>query len=151
MKTLMKITIKIYINQKYRALNRKYFKKSFFVNSLTINTKNGNFLISAISKNGRTKSQSFRMNSFSKINNQIFNKFFHTPITVQSENCNQIIKMYYKELDDYVFIKEILNIIESKLKPSKVIQNYEKGLINEFYSYFVNLSLNLQFLDQELF
>ena len=63
-----KITIKAYRHYKRREFNQKYFRKVTYVDSLTLNTKTGNFttLNYSVGKKG-TKTTLFRTNSFSNL------------------------------------------------------------------------------------
>lgn len=66
-----KVTIKIYIGHKFRRFNSIYFKKSFRVFSITINTKTGNFTTAIISKTKVGNNTRFRINSFGDLNNML--------------------------------------------------------------------------------
>lgn len=66
-----KITIKIYVGHKFRRFNCIYFKKTFRVFSITINTKTGNFTTAIVSKNKVGNNTRFRVNSFGDLNNML--------------------------------------------------------------------------------
>jgi hypothetical protein len=149
-----KLTIKVYVNSKYRRLNHIYFKKTFYVKSLTINLKTGNFTIGEISKRGKTSSKRFRINCFSHLKNflllsgtpfKLGNSFMETNSTLYDEyveNLNDIEFMNVvwktlgfnipkRECDQRLFFDEMIKFFVER-KKIKVPDNYENLLI-KFY------------------
>ena len=59
-----KLTIKIYHQIKSRRFNNIYFKKSFYVYSITFNTRTGNFTTLIMQKSAKISSKQFRTNCF---------------------------------------------------------------------------------------
>lgn len=59
-----KITIKVYRHNSHRAFNNIYFKKSTSVESVTFNTKTGNFTTLSMNKSGKKTTKTFRTNNF---------------------------------------------------------------------------------------
>ncbi len=109
-----KITIKAYRHTKHRYFNNKYFKKNTFVESLTINTKTGNFtlLSYSIGRKG-SKKRVFRTNSFNFLKNGFLNgpdgpfRFLRNHFTTHQKIDDELSKY----MNDYEFnfaIKEIL-------------------------------------------
>lgn len=93
-----KITIKIYHGIKYRRFNSIYFRKSYHVSSLTINTKTGNFITLDKSKNGNKTSSKFRTNCFMQLNNSVITD--HSFLNVRKK-FNKTSRLYNQMLDAF--------------------------------------------------
>ncbi len=109
-----KITIKSYRHSKHRYFNCKYFKKNTFIESLTINTKTGNFttLSCSIGRKGIKKTL-FRTNSF----NQLKNVFINGPdgpfrfLRNHASTYKQLLPDFSKYMDDFEFNNKIKDIL----------------------------------------
>lgn len=108
-----KVTIKLYRHEKYRKFNSIYFRKSFSVQSVTINTVTGNFTTLTMGKSSKSNSQTFRTNCFQSLFNLIGGTSF---FSVKSKLCNKQSRIYQEfqdSFDDITFtskIQEALNI-----------------------------------------
>lgn len=135
-----KITIKLYRQDKHRGFNCIYFKKSFMVQSVTINMVTGNFTtLNLTSRGGRNaqKSQTFRTNSFQSLHNLITGASF---FTIKSKMINEYSRLYgdyQNSFDDILFttkIQESLGIengfVDYSLDPTK--------FVNDLLNFFVN-------------
>lgn len=109
-----KITIKAYRHSKHRFFNCKYFKKNTFIESLTINTKTGNFttLTCSIGRKG-IKKTTFRTNSFNHLKNSFINgpdgpfRFLRNHTSVYGEPVMEL----SKKMNDYEFNKKIKDVL----------------------------------------
>ena len=66
-----KITLKLYRHTKYRGFNSIYFRKTTSVQSLTYNTKTGNFTTLNMEMMPKKNSKHFRTNNFNSLENII--------------------------------------------------------------------------------
>ena len=66
-----KITLKLYRHSKYRGFNSIYFRKTTSVQSLTYNTKTGNFTTLNMEMMPKKSSKHFRTNNFNSLENVI--------------------------------------------------------------------------------
>lgn len=127
-----KVTIKIYIGQKFRKFNCIYFKKTFTVFSITINLKTGNFTTALISKNKKTTTKKFRVNSFNDVK-FVVRGIFSTAPYIQS---NSRLKNEFNEnFNDLVFTSKIQNTLSIDLgcvSYSKMDDLFMKDLIGVF-------------------
>lgn len=107
-----KVTIKIYIGHKFRRFNSIYFKKSFRVFSITINTKTGNFTTANISKTKIGNNTRFRVNSFGDLNNMLGSLLtVKGYITDDSRLKNQ----FDETFNDLIFTTKIQNTLSVDL------------------------------------
>lgn len=127
-----KVTIKIYIGQKFRKFNSIYFKKMFTVYSITINLKTGNFTTALITKNKKTTNKKFRVNTFNDVK-FIMRGIFSTSSYVQS---NSRLKNEFNEtFNDLVFTSKVQNTLSIDLgcvSYSKMDNLFMKDLIGVF-------------------
>ena len=107
-----KVTIKIYIGHKFRRFNSIYFKKSFRVYSITINTKTGNFTTAIISKTKLGKNTRFRVNSFNDLGNML-----GSLLTVKGHisDDSRLKKQFDETFDDLIFTSKIQNTLSIDL------------------------------------
>ena len=107
-----KITIKIYVGHKFRRFNCIYFKKTFRVFSITINTKTGNFTTANISKTKIGNNTRFRVNSFGDLNNML-----GSLLTVKGyiSDDSRLKNQFDKTFDDLLFTTKIQNTLSIDL------------------------------------
>ena len=130
-----KITIKLYRHDKHRGYNCIYFRKSYTVQSITINTVTGNFTTLYKQDGKRIKRQTFRTNSFQylfsiSLGTSFFNikKYFGERSRIYNEHQNAF--------NDELFtskIQELFGIENGILNYSK----NEEGFINDIMNFFV--------------
>jgi len=131
-----KVTLKLYKNIKSRKFNCKHFRKMFSVISLTINTNTGNFTIGNITKNGKITEKSFRVNNFSKLGTDFFNKILH-PNIIKTKINESVFDEYIKILNNTELINSVLELFESQKKLVSNSKNYSTELFREFLRYFI--------------
>lgn len=153
-----KLTIKIYQQLKSRRFNNIYFKKSFFVYSITFNLRTGNFTTLIMQKTPNIASKQFRTNCFfslhsilSKDNGIISNHNSYDRM-VDNKTKREILL----SLDNKTFCEKINEVLELgcpnphtwpeknddlikrviekfvTLKKIKVPNNYEKLLVSAY-------------------
>ena len=107
-----KITIKIYIGHKFRRFNCIYFKKTFRVFSITINTKTGNFTTANISKTKIGNNTRFRVNSFGDLNNML-----GSLLTVKGyiSDDSRLKNQFNETFNDLIFTTKIQNTLSIDL------------------------------------
>ena len=132
-----KITFKTYQSTKNRTFNCIYFKKSFNVNSVTVNLKTGNFITLSISKNGKKKTQVFRTNHFDSII-RIINSYNLFKMSSTLSRDSKLHDEFKKSFNNEIFtktLKEVFNI-ESDVKD---YGNDTMDFYNDFMGIFINL------------
>jgi len=131
-----KVTIKIYHGHKGRKFNSIYFKKSFYVISLTINVKTGNFTILEKQHGGKKKVQRFVTNSFQSLYNSV----------VRTGSFLNIMKSVPKNSRLYNEIEEVFNDIQFSTKIQEALDvdfgcvnysNNHENLIKDLMSMFI--------------
>ena len=127
-----KITIKIYIGHKFRRFNCIYFKKTFRVFSITINTKTGNFTTANISKTKVGNNTRFRVNSFGDLNNML-----GSLLTVKGyiSDDSRLKNQFDETFDDLLFTTKIQNTLSIDLGCVSYAKNnslFSKDLIKLF-------------------
>jgi hypothetical protein len=124
-----KVTIKIYNQTKNRGFNSKFFKKSFSVHSLTINTVTGNVTALSMSNSAKRKIQSFRTNSFGSINEILKNIGLIDSRGGYIDKTSRVYPEYLKMFDTDIFLKTIYETLEL---PGDDIEDIEESLIQKF-------------------
>ena len=127
-----KITIKIYIGHKFRRFNCIYFKKTFRVFSITINTKTGNFTTANISKTKVGNNTRFRVNRFGDLNNML-----GSLLTVKGyiSDDSRLKNQFDETFDDLLFTTKIQNTLSIDLGCVSYAKNnslFSKDLIKLF-------------------
>lgn len=117
-----KVTIKIYHGSKYRKFNSIYFKKSYHVFSVTINTKTGNFTILEKSKNGRNSNSKFRTNSFMMLNNTAISNYSFFNVAKNFKKKSRLYNEMINSFNDVEFTSKIHELLFGN-KP-KLFVNY---------------------------
>jgi hypothetical protein len=113
-----KVTIKVYHGYRNRKFNSIYFTKNYYVISLTINLKTGNFTIFEKQK-GKKPSQRFVTNGFQTL---------HTAVTKTNSFFN-VLKTINKNSRLYDDIVEIFNNIEFSTKIQEAL-DIDFGCVN---------------------
>jgi hypothetical protein len=114
-----KVTIKIYHGYKNRKFNSIYFTKSFYVISLTINLKTGNFTILEKEKSGKKNIQRFITNGFQTLNAAVSKTHsFFNPM----KSINKKSRLYDE-------ISETFNNVEFSIKIQEAL-DVDFGCIN---------------------
>ena len=109
-----KVTIKIYQSKKHRGFNCIYFKKSFSVDSITINLKTGNFTTAHITKNGKASSKQFRTNSFTSVERIVtMNSFFVLKNLISQSS--RLYSEFESTFDNVEFTTKILEVLGIEL------------------------------------
>ena len=106
-----KVTIKLYTSRKSRGYNCIYFKKSFTVDSITINLKTGNFTTAHISKTGgKMSSKQFRTNSFISVERVVsYGSFFVLRNLISSSS--RLHSEFESIFDNIEFTTKILEVL----------------------------------------
>ncbi len=105
-----KLTIKLYVQTKTRGFNCIYFRKKYEVQSVTINLKTGNFVITNITKTGKTNSKNFKTNSFRLLKSLITGRSFFEPKNYVPTN-SRVYGEFFKIFDDVKFTGVIKNVL----------------------------------------
>lgn len=102
-----KITIKVYSGFKSRGFNCIYFKKSFRVESITINLSTGNFTTCSINKRGKTNNTKLRCNSFMSLQQMLFNA--DNPFAVKNmiKSNSRVREEFLSSFDNEIFTSKI--------------------------------------------
>ncbi len=109
-----KVTIKLYVSKKHRGYNCIYFKKSFSVDSITINLKTGNFTTAHITKNGKASSKQFRTNSFTSVERIVtMNSFFVLKNLISQSS--RLYSEFESTFDNVEFTTKILEVLGIEL------------------------------------
>ena len=103
-----KITIKIYRQVKVRDANHIYYHRSFYINSLTINLKTGNFTVTAISKNRKESTKKFRTNNFTELHELLVMSYGFIRYGSPRNNLNT---EFNEKFSDYEFDTAISNAL----------------------------------------
>lgn len=134
-----KITIKIYHGSKYRMFNSIYFKKSYHVVSLTINTKNGNFIVLEKSKSGRRTSSKFRTNSFMLLNNVSITNHSFFNVHNKFKKTSRLYREMISAFDNVQFTSKIQEyLFGEKLKSHANYTTNPNNFIIDFIPYFID-------------
>ena len=114
-----KLTIKIYHQIKSRRFNNIYFKKSFYVYSITFNTRTGNFTTLIMQKSAKISSKQFRTNCFFSLH------------SILSKD-NGIISNHnsYDKMIDHKTKTEILQALDNKIFCEKINEVLDLGSPN---------------------
>lgn len=136
-----KITIKSYRHSKHRYFNCKYFKKNTFIESLTINTKTGNFttLSCSIGRKG-VKKTLFRTNSFNQLKNVFINgpdgpfKFLRNHITTYNK---ELLPDFSKYMNDFEFNSKIKDVLGFNSFLFGNGSHFKEYLYGQFIEWFV--------------
>ncbi|MEY4571701.1 MAG: PcfJ-like protein [Bacteroidota bacterium] len=114
-----KVTIKIYHGYRNRKFNSIYFTKHYYVISLTINLKTGNFTLLEKQKGGKKSTQRFVTNGFQTL---------HTAVT-KTQSFFNILKTINKNSRLYDDISETFNNVEFSTKIQEAL-DIDFGCIN---------------------
>ena len=114
-----KVTIKIYNGHRGRKFNSIYFTKSYYVVSLTLNLKTGNFTLLEKQHGGKKKSQRFVTNSFQSLYNTVVKSISFLDVM---KNISKTSRLYYE-------IGEVFNNIEFSTKIQEAL-DVDFGCVN---------------------
>jgi hypothetical protein len=114
-----KLTVKIYQQIKGRRFNNIYFKKSFYVYSITFNLRTGNFTTLIMQKSAKISSKQFRTNCFFSLH------------SILSKD-NGIISNHntYDKMIDHETKAEILQTLDNKIFCQKLNEVLDLGSPN---------------------
>lgn len=132
-----KLTIKLYAQTKSRGFNCIYFRKSYNVQSLTVNLKTGNFTIANITKTGKRNLKSFKVNSFRLLKNLISGRSFFEPKNYISKTSS-VYNEFEKIFNDKLFTNKIKECLDIQSPNSNYSLNPDLFLI-DFVNKFVTL------------
>jgi hypothetical protein len=114
-----KVTIKVYHGYRNRKFNSIYFTKHYYVVSLTINLKTGNFTLLEKQKGGKKSSQRFVTNGFQTLNNAV----------TKTQSFFNVMKTINKNSRLYDEISETFNNVEFSTKIQEAL-DIDHGCIN---------------------
>jgi hypothetical protein len=129
-----KITMKVYRHYKRRGVNCIYFKKGFSVDSLTFNTKTGNFTVTHINSSGKSKSKRFRKNCFISLQNFINS---HIGVFKINEHFLSKTSRLFKEFNDIFDNNEFSEAMQNALGLDKNINLDPDKFLESFLELFV--------------
>ena len=132
-----KLIIRVFYQSKYRDVNFRYFRKSQNTELMSIDLKNGNFLL--FYENGNSKSKKFVVNNFNLLYNFINKNFFidfdqYSKVKSSEGSIDNLLRI----LDDKVFITK-LNV-DDFLKFPYTDRERLKILFDGFIEFFVRKS-----------
>lgn len=106
-----KITIKVYHGLKFRRFNSVYFRKSYHVSSLTINTKTGNFTTLDKTKNGHKTSSKFRTNGFMQLNNIVTTNYSFFNVRKRFDKNSRLYSQMLDAFNDIEFTSKVQEML----------------------------------------
>lgn len=106
-----KITIKLYRHNSHRDFNNIYFRKSSSVESVTFNTKTGNFTTLTMNKSAKVTNRIFRTNNFNFLDAQ-----FRDGGILKMRKCleddSTLLKEYVNTFNNTDFVYELDKLFE---------------------------------------
>lgn len=149
-----KLYVRVYKNRRWRDFNWRYFRKSHKIETFSIDLNKGDFIIGEISRNSNLKTNRFRKNSFSTLENLLCSSHFFNKTQIipkyeiihddfkesfNDEEFLSVLSQYVPNIplkqddvtDKNLFLKSFIDFFITK-KKIKVPNNYI-GLIRRYY------------------